>query len=80
MRESRAMSKASKVYERNLDDMDNLMQAINGFLVQAQKGDLKTSAYPKEWDGLRMKVSFGMGAPAHIPWIAFIARAQESDK
>ena len=50
--------------------MDNLVQIINEFLVQAQKGDLKTSAYPREWSGLKMKVSFGMGAPARIPWIA----------
>lgn len=50
-----------------------MKKVLDEFLIQAQKGDLKTSAYPKEWDGLRMKVSFGMGAPARIPWIAFIA-------
>ncbi len=67
------MSKTSKRLDEHSDYMDNLFEIINEFLVQAQKGDLKTSAYPREWSGLKMKVSFGMGAPARIPWIAFIA-------
>jgi 5-methylcytosine-specific restriction enzyme B len=33
---------------------------------------LKTSSYPKEWDDLHLEVSFGMGTPAHVPWIAFL--------
>lgn len=53
--------------------MDAWSTIITSFLLQAQEGDLKTSSYPKEWNGLKMKVSFGMGAPARIPWIAFIA-------
>jgi len=56
------------------------MQIINAFLVQAQKGELKTSSYPKEWSGVKMKVSFGMGAPARIPWIAFIAPEMQASK
>lgn len=46
---------------------------LNQFLIQAKNGDLKTSNYPKEWNILRVKISFGMGAPARIPWIAFVA-------
>jgi predicted nuclease of restriction endonuclease-like (RecB) superfamily len=53
--------------------MENWQKVLNTFLLQAQKSDLKTSAYPKEWNNLRMRVSFGMGAPARVPWIAFIA-------
>jgi 5-methylcytosine-specific restriction protein B len=60
--------------------MDNWIQVINAFLAQAQKDDLKTSSYPREWDGLKMKVSFGMGAPARIPWIAFIAPEMQVSK
>lgn len=59
-------SKTSKGQKSNSDYMDNLMQVINEFLVQAHKGDLKTSLYPREWSGLKMKVSFGMGAPARM--------------
>lgn len=53
--------------------MKNWLEVLNEFLLQAQKSDLKKTAYPKEWSGLSMKVSFGMGAPARIPWIAFTA-------
>jgi len=60
--------------------MDNWIQVINAFLAQAQKDDLKTSSYPREWAGLKMKVSFGMSAPAHIPWIAFIAPEMQVSK
>jgi predicted nuclease of restriction endonuclease-like (RecB) superfamily len=60
--------------------MDNLMQILDAFVVQAQKGELKTSSYPKEWNSLKTKVSFGMGAPARIPWIAFIAPEMQVSK
>lgn len=57
------------------------MQVLDTFLLQAQKGDdLKTSSYPKEWNGLRMRVSFGMGAPARVPWVAFVAPEMEVSK
>lgn len=46
---------------------------LTEFLLQAQKGDLKTASYPKQWDEMRLRVSFGMGAPARVPWIAFVA-------
>lgn len=53
--------------------MDTWQKILNTFLTQAQQSDLKTSLYPKEWNDLRLRVSFGMGAPARVPWIAFIA-------
>jgi 5-methylcytosine-specific restriction protein B len=56
------------------------MTIINTFLLQAKTRDLKTSSYPKEWNGLKMRVSFGMGAPARIPWIAFIAQEMQVSK
>jgi len=57
-----------------MNDCPNL---LNKFLLQAQAGDLKTSSYPKEWSDLRLRVSFGMGMPARIPWIAFITPEME---
>jgi len=53
--------------------MSNWAQQLNSFILQAQKGDLKTSSYPKEYEGLKLRVSFGMGAPARVPWISFLA-------
>jgi len=53
--------------------MSNWSGILQSFLAQARKGDLKTASYPKDWEDFRLRVSFGMGAPARIPWIAFIA-------
>lgn len=53
--------------------MNNWSAILEQFLLQAQREDLKTSPYPKEWAGLKMRVSFGMGTPARVPWIAFIS-------
>lgn len=52
--------------------MDTLVKILSAFLRQSSTGDLKTSAYPKEWLTLKMKTSFGMGAPARVPWIGFV--------
>ena len=52
--------------------MDSWKLILDAFIQQAQTNDLKTSVYPKEWAGLRMKVSFGMGAPARVPWIGLM--------
>ncbi len=53
--------------------MDDWSDVLKKFIIQAQGSDLKTASYPKEWADLRMRVSFGMGMPARVPWIAFIA-------
>lgn len=53
--------------------MENWTSTISKFILQSGTNDLKTSSYPKEWAGLKTKVSFGMGAPARVPWIAFVA-------
>lgn len=60
--------------------MDDWAKILTDFLNQAKKGDLKTSQYPKEWSDLRMRISFGMGAPARIPWIAFVAPEMQVSK
>lgn len=46
---------------------------LTRFILQALTGDLKTSSYPKDFQDLRIRISFGMGAPAKVPWIAFIS-------
>lgn len=51
--------------------MQNIKEILENFVTQAREGDLKKSHYPKEYNGFNMKVSFGMGAPAKIPWIGF---------
>jgi hypothetical protein len=44
---------------------------LKSFISDSNAGSLKTSQYPKELKGLKMKVSFGMGAAARVPWISF---------
>lgn len=60
--------------------MNKWIEILNTFITQANKSELKTSLYPKEWNSLRLRVSFGMGAPARVPWIAFIAPEMEVSK
>lgn len=50
---------------------------LTNFILQANTNDLKINSYPKEWSELRMKVSFGMGAAAKVPWIAFLAEGMQ---
>ena len=42
------------------------------FLSQSDNGTLTTSGYPDYYEGLKVKVSFGQGNQARIPWIAFL--------
>lgn len=53
--------------------MGKWIEILNKFILQVKSGDLKTVTYPKEWNDLKLRVSFGMGAQARVPWIAFIA-------
>lgn len=46
---------------------------LDKFILQSHGESLKTSEYPKEFLDLRMKVSFGMGGKARVPWISFIS-------
>jgi hypothetical protein len=60
--------------------MNNWKDILNTFLLQAHENNLKTSLYPKEFNDLKMRISFGMGTPAHVPWIAFIAPEMQVSK
>lgn len=51
----------------------NVRELLKEFVKQASTGNLKTAQYPRELKGYTSKVSFGMGAPARIPWIALMA-------
>lgn len=52
------------------------------FLEQTHSNtvNLRVSAYPKKYQGLDMKVSFGKGNRAEIPWIAFLKDKQTVSK
>lgn len=59
--------------------MNSLPEILNDFIIQANEGSLKTAKYPKEFLDLKMKVSFGMGVAARVPWISFIAPGATSN-
>jgi hypothetical protein len=47
------------------------MNWLKEFLQQASTSNLKTAHYPREYSSYRMKVSFGQGVSARVPWISF---------
>ncbi|MBC6491384.1 MrcB family domain-containing protein [Flavihumibacter stibioxidans] len=50
----------------------NYYPELNKFIEQAKTSDLSTSEYKNNFQGLSIKVSFGKGNKAKIPWIAFL--------
>jgi 5-methylcytosine-specific restriction protein B len=45
---------------------------IERFIIQANTDNLKKKGYPSTYKHLEVKVSFGVGVSARIPWIAFL--------
>jgi hypothetical protein len=50
------------------------------FLEQAHTDDLRTKDYPGKHAGLTMRVSFGAGNQAHVPWLAMLGPGQRPMK
>ena len=46
---------------------------IDDFILQSNSDEFGTSKYLKQFNKLDMKVSFGIGRKASIPWISFTA-------
>jgi 5-methylcytosine-specific restriction enzyme B len=71
---------STKPKEANIFDFaDNILAdmkltrffpTLERFINQAQTDNLKKQGYPSEYKGLDIKLSFGMGNFAKIPWIA----------
>lgn len=51
--------------------MLGIYDLLKQFLAQAETENLKTSNYPKNYEEIKINVSFGQGYPARIPWISF---------
>jgi 5-methylcytosine-specific restriction protein B len=51
---------------------------LNKFLAQAKTDDLGTTRnnYLQKYNGLEIKISFGQGGAAKIPWISFLGSGQ----
>jgi 5-methylcytosine-specific restriction enzyme B len=50
----------------------NYYPEVKKFLAQAKTTELGTSNYINKFQGLSVKVSFGKGNQARVPWIAFL--------
>lgn len=58
-------------------EKDSYYPELNRFINQAQQEkSLKTKHYQKSYNGLNVKVSFGQGDFAKIPWISFLGGNQ----
>ena len=55
---------------------NNIEEILTSFLEQAKTNDLTTNHYPNLYNNLKVKVSFGQGVPARIPWISFLGDGQ----
>lgn len=62
-------------HEEDQASLNSWGDVVSQFLIQAHEGSLRTALYPREWLGLKTRVSFGMGMPARIPWIALTAES-----
>ncbi|MBS1447257.1 MAG: DUF3578 domain-containing protein [Odoribacter sp.] len=58
----------------------NLAIDLDHFLKQAQTNNLKTQFYAGKYQGLAVKISFGQGGIAKIPWISFLGLGQTTSK
>lgn len=60
-----------------VSNMTDLSTVLQRFLDQARQGtSLGVQDYPAEYRGLALKVSFGKGNFARVPWIAFLGPGQ----
>lgn len=60
-----------------IEPKEAIPELLTKFLEQAKAGtDLATRSYPNSYCGLEVKVGFGKGNIARIPWIAFLAEGQ----
>lgn len=54
----------------------DFFEQLTRFLAQCQTENLKTSHFAGKLEGFKIKISFGKGNPARVPWIAFLAPGQ----
>lgn len=63
------------------EQTESFYPVIRKFIEQADAAkSLKVNDYPKFFEGLEVKVSFGQGGYAHIPWISFLYDGQTTSK
>ncbi|MEA4975340.1 MAG: DUF3578 domain-containing protein [Paludibacter sp.] len=56
----------------NMNDSTRYSEQLNAFIEQAKTNNLKTKHFINQYKGTSVKVSFGQGATARVPWISFL--------
>jgi len=56
---------------------EDIKEILSSFLDQVEKNNHATNHYPSFYAGLKLKVGFGVGKTAKIPWITFLGQNQE---
>lgn len=56
----------------------NFYETLTKFLEQTKTKSQKYKDYPKEFLGLNISVSFGIGGPSKTPWISFLYDGQKT--
>ncbi len=56
---------------------EDIKEILSSFLDQVKKNNHTTNHYPSFYAGLKLKVGFGVGKTAKIPWITFLGENQE---
>ena len=55
---------------------EDIKEILAAFFTQVEKGGHSTGHYPSCYSDLELKVGFGIGKDARIPWIGFLAKGQ----
>lgn len=56
---------------------EDVKEILTTFFAQIETDNLATSIYPRFYSGLKLKVGFGVGNVAKIPWVAFLGKDQK---
>ncbi len=68
--------KRSKLLSKNILKED-IKEILSRFLEQVENDDHSTNHFPPFYAGLELKVGFGFGRTAKIPWITVLGKGQE---
>jgi len=62
---------------KETDIIEDRYPDLEMFFDQVKKEDFRTKHFQKYYRGLDVRIGFGQGTLAHIPWIAFLGENQE---
>ena len=68
------------VVDKRLKENMSYYDQLEKFLEQAKTDNLKTKQFDSSYKGLKVKVSFGQGNTAKIPWISFLKAPHTTSK